>query len=187
MNMAIEGSADMVKVEEKYMLDICAKYGAEDLGSDYGEKWWDSRITFFFPDKCLDFPKLYGTIDTVATYSNINKIYWAMKNAVEQFKGVRFIAHFSHWYEWGCMMYDRFIMDNPPEDPEEVFRLHNQIWNAGVRAALENGGVINDHHGVGIKLGRMMKEAYGPSMQVFEGLKKTLDPNGIMNPYKMGI
>ena len=25
-----------------------------------------------------------------------------------------------------------------------------------------------------------MKEQYGPAMQVFEGLKKTLDPNGIM-------
>ena len=169
------------------MLQIAERYGAEDLGSDYGEKWWDSRLTFFYPDKCLDFPLMYGTMDTVATYSSIEKIYWSMKKEVEKFEGVRFIAHFSHWYEWGCMMYDRFIMDNPPEDPDKAFRLHNEIWNAGVRAALENGGVINDHHGVGIKLGRLMKEQYGPSMIVLEGLKKTLDPNGIMNPYKMGI
>lgn len=187
MNVAIEGAADDVELEEKHMLEIAEKYGAEDFGSDYGEKWWDSRLTFFYPDKCLDFPLMYGTMDTVATYSNIEKIYWAMKKEVEKFEGVRFIAHFSHWYEWGCMMYDRFIMDNPPEDPDEAFRLHNEIWSAGVRAALENGGVINDHHGVGIKLGRLMKEQYGPSMIVFEGLKKTLDPNGIMNPYKMGI
>lgn len=187
MNVAIEGAADDVELEEKHMLEIAEKYGAEDLGSDYGEKWWDSRLTFFYPDKCLDFPLMYGTMDTVATYSNIEKIYWAMKKEVEKFEGVRFIAHFSHWYEWGCMMYDRFIMDNPPEDPDEAFRLHNEIWSAGVRAALENGGVINDHHGVGIKLGRLMKEQYGPSMIVFEGLKKTLDPNGIMNPYKMGV
>lgn len=187
MNIAIEGSADDVELEEKHMLAIAERYGAEDLGSDYGEKWWDSRLTFFYPDKCLDFPAMYGTMDTVATYSNIEKIYWAMKKEVEKYDGVRFIAHFSHWYEWGCMMYDRFIMDNPPDDPDEAFRLHNEIWNAGIRAALENGGVINDHHGVGIKLGRLMKEQYGPSMLVFEGLKKTLDPNGIMNPYKMGV
>ena len=187
MNVAIEGNAEDVALEEKHMLQIAERYGAEDLGSDYGEKWWDSRLTFFYPDKCLDFPLMYGTMDTVATYSSIEKIYWAMKKEVEKFEGVRFIAHFSHWYEWGCMMYDRFIMDNPPEDPDKAFRLHNEIWNAGVRAALENGGVINDHHGVGIKLGRLMKEQYGPSMIVLEGLKKTLDPNGIMNPYKMGI
>ena len=32
-----------------------------------------------------------------------------------------------------------------------------------------------------------MKEQYGPSMEVFEGIKEKLDPNGIMNPYKMGV
>lgn len=66
-------------------------------------------------------------------------------------------------------------------------RLHNAIWNCGVRTALANGGVINDHHGVGIKPGRLMKEQYGPAMQVFEALKKHLDSNGIMNPFKLGI
>ena len=31
------------------------------------------------------------------------------------------------------------------------------------------------------------KTGYGPAMQVLEALKKQLDPNGIMNPYKMGL
>ena len=74
-----------------------------------------------------------------------------------------------------------------PSDPDEAIRLHNQIWNAGVRAAMENGGVINDHHGIGLKLSRLIKEQYGPAMQVMESLKKGLDPNGIMNPYKLGL
>lgn len=187
MNVALEGAADIVELEEKYMLDICGKYGAEDLGSDYGEKWWDSRLTFYYPDKVLDFPQMFGTMDTVLKYANVEKCYWAMKQAAEQFDGVRFIAHFSHWYEWGCIMYDRFIVDNPPQDAGEAFRLHNQVWNACIRAALDCGGVVNDHHGVGMKLGRLMKEQYKDSMIVFEGLKKTLDPNGIMNPYKLGI
>ena len=187
MNVALEGEEDITALEEKHMLDICSRYGAEDLGSDYGEKWWNNRLTFFYPDKVLDFPQMFGTMDTVMVYANVEKIYWAMKRETEKFKDVEFIAHFSHWYEWGCMMYDRFIMKSPPEDPDEAFRLHNQIWNAGVRAALENGGVVNDHHGVGIKLGRLMKEQYKESMIVFEGLKKALDPNGIMNPYKMGL
>ena len=33
----------------------------------------------------------------------------------------------------------------------------------------------------------LIKEQYGPAMQVFEGLKKQLDPNGIMNPFKLGL
>ena len=87
------------------------------------------------------------------------------------------------------MNYTRFIVEpeDVPQDPMEALRLHNQIWNVGVRAAMENGGVINDHHGIGLKLSRLMKEQYGSAMQVLEGLKKSLDPQGLMNPYKLGL
>ena len=188
MNLAIEGIADIVAVEERIILDICKKYNALDLGPEYGEKWYENRITFFYPGHIMNNPQMFGTMDTVAPYKDIEKIYWAMKHAIEDnFPMARFIAHCSHWYEWGTMIYDRFIVDEPPEDPEEAIRLHNQIWNAGVRAAIANGGVINDHHGVGLKLSRLMKEQYGPAMQVLQGLKASLDPNGIMNPYKLGL
>ena len=86
-------------------------------------------------------------------------------------------------------MYDRFIVEPEfvPQDPVEALKLHQEIWTTGIRAALANGGVVNDHHGVGIKLGRYVKEQYGSAMQVLEGIKKQLDPNGIMNPFKLGL
>ena len=40
MNIAYEGVKEMVEVEEKILLETFKKYGAEDLGSEYGEKWW---------------------------------------------------------------------------------------------------------------------------------------------------
>lgn len=188
MSLTVEGIARIVDVEEELILAIAKKYGAEYLGSEYGEKWFENRITFFYPGHMMNNPQMFGTMDTISTYDNIEKIYWAMKRTVEEnFSGVRFISHSSHWYDWGCMNYSRFIIDEPPDDEQECIRLHNRIWNAGVRAAIANGGVINDHHGVGLKLGRLMKEAYGPAMQVLTGIKKQLDPNGIMNPYKMGL
>lgn len=190
MNLTLEGYESIVEAEKEIVLRIVEKYDAQYLGNEYGEKWFENRITFFYPDHIMDLPQMFGTLDTVATHDNIEKIYWAMKHAVEDGfgeYGVRFISHSSHWYDWGTMNYSRFIIDNPPEDPEEALRVHNQIWNTGVRAALTNGGVLNDHHGVGLKLSRLVKEQYGPAMQVLQALKKELDPNGIMNPYKMGL
>ena len=32
-----------------------------------------------------------------------------------------------------------------------------------------------------------MKEQYGSSMMIYRGLKQMFDPNGIMNPFKMGV
>ena len=190
LNLTLEGYEKVVAAELEIVLDIAKKYGAEDLGTEYGEKWFQNRITFFYPGNIMDIPQMFGTMDTVATYANIEKIYLAMKKVInEKFPYVKYISHSSHWYEWGCMNYTRFIVDpaHVPSDPDEAIRLHNQIWNAGVRAAMENGGVINDHHGIGLKLSRLMKEQYGPAMQVMESLKKGLDPNGIMNPYKLGL
>ena len=190
MNLTLEGYEKIVDAEREIVLSIAEKYRAEYLGNEYGEKWFENRITFFYPDHIMDLPQMLGTLDTVATHDNIEKIYWAMKHAVEDGfgeYGVRFISHSSHWYEWGAMNYSRFIIDNPPQDPEEALRLHNRIWNAGVRAALANGGVLNDHHGVGLKLSRLVKEQYGPALQVLQALKRELDPNGILNPYKMGL
>jgi alkyldihydroxyacetonephosphate synthase len=133
-------------------------------------------------------PQAFGTLDTVATFSKIENVYWAMKKVVnENFPEAKFIGHFSHWYEWGCMLYARFIIDNPPEDPQEAIALYNKIWDMAIRAAIKEGGVINEHHGVGLKLGRIMKDLYGPAFKVLEDMKKVLDPNNIMNPGKMGF
>ena len=48
---------------------------------EYGEKWFQNRITFFYPDNIMDLPQMFGTLDTVATHDNIEKIYRAMKAA----------------------------------------------------------------------------------------------------------
>ena len=190
MNVTLEGLKRIVDIEMEIVQEITARYGAEDLGSEYGDKWYQNRITFFYPGHIMDIPQMFGTMDTAATYANIERIYWAMKKSInEHFPFVKYISHSSHWYEWGCMNYTRFIVEpeDVPQDPMEALRLHNQIWNVGVRAAMENGGVINDHHGIGLKLSRLMKEQYGSAMQVLEGLKKSLDPQGLMNPYKLGL
>ncbi len=183
-----DGPRGLVEYEEGMARQICLASAVEDLGTGPGEKWWEHRYDFYFPPYCLELPRMFGTMDTVATYENIEAVYRAMKDAVEDvYPGARFMAHFSHWYDWGCMCYDRFVVDEPPEDPVEALRLHNALWNAGIRAAIAHGGVINDHHGVGLKLARLMREQYGPAFQVLAGIKRALDPNDIMNPGKLGF
>jgi len=85
------------------------------------------------------------------------------------------------------MLYDRFIIRKPPESAEDALALHNEIWNRAVRINIQCGGVLNEHHGVGLKLSRLMREQYGPAYQIIEGLKKFVDPYNILNPGKMGF
>ncbi len=183
-----DGSEAIVDLEMAEACNICREQEHEDLGTEMGEIWWENRYKFFYPPYMFHLPQAFGTLDTVATFANIENVYWAMKNVVnENFQQARFIGHFSHWYEWGCMLYARFIIDEPPADPREAVALYNKIWDMSIRAAIKEGGVLNEHHGVGLKLGRLMKDLYGPSLAVLTGIKKTLDPNNIMNPGKMGF
>ncbi len=183
-----DGDKDMVDLEMNKALEICRRQKHEDLGQEPGESWWEHRYDFFFPNHMFRLPQAFGTLDTVATFANIESVYWAMKRVVEKhFPMARYIGHFSHWYEWGCMLYARFIIEEPPQDPHEAAQLYNRIWDMCLRAALENGGVLNEHHGIGLKLGRLMQELHGPAFDVIQKIKDVLDPNNIMNPGKMGL
>ncbi len=183
-----DGYETIVDFEMEYALRIMNGLNGKDLGSKGGELWWENKYKFFYPPYMFHLPQAFGTLDTVATFSDIENVYWAMKKVVnENFPEARFIGHFSHWYEWGCMLYARFIFPEAPADPREATQLYNKDWDMAIRAAIANGGVINEHHGVGLKLGRLMKELYGPAMPVLEGIKKQLDPNNLMNPGKMGF
>lgn len=183
-----DGPEKIVDLEMAQACAICRRQEHEDLGAEMGQTWWDHRYKFFYPPYMFHLPQAFGTLDTVATFANIEKVYWAMKNAVkENVPEATFIGHFSHWYEWGCMLYARFIVENPPQDPVEATLYYNRIWDLAIRAAIRAGGVINEHHGVGLKLGRLMKELYGPAFKVLTDVKAALDPNRIMNPGKMGF
>ncbi len=183
-----DGDEDLVDLEMNKALAICRSLPHEDLGTKLGEDWWEHRYDFFFPNHMFHLPQAFGTLDTVATFANIENVYRAMKRVIEeQFPIARYIGHFSHWYEWGCMLYARFIVDQAPVDPHEAVQLHNRIWDACLRAAMKEGGLLNEHHGIGLKLGRLMKELYGPAYAVLEGVKKSFDPHNIMNPGKMGF
>jgi alkyldihydroxyacetonephosphate synthase len=190
MVLGFDGDPDIAALEEQKALAICAELDGQDLGREPGESWWQHRYDFYYPPINLKLPWMYGTTETITTYDKIERLYWAEKRAVEEGFAdwnVKFIAHFSHWFHWGVMLYSRFIIEEPPEDAQEALRLHNRIWNTAMEAVLANGGMINEHHGVGLKLSRYMRRQYGDAWPFILRLKKTIDPNGIMNPGKVGF
>ena len=190
MVIGFDGDPDLAALQEQKAMTICSELGAKDLGREPGEAWWEHRYDFYYPPQNLKLPWMYGTTETVTTYNNIERVYYAEKKAVEETYAewdIDFIGHFSHWFHWGVMVYTRFIIKNPPEDAEEALRLHNRVWNTAMEAVLENGGMVNEHHGVGLKLSRYMRRQYGSAWDMMENIKHALDPNGIMNPGKVGF
>jgi alkyldihydroxyacetonephosphate synthase len=190
MILGFDGYADIAALQEQRAMAIVNELGATDLGREPGERWWNHRYDFYYPPHSLRLPAMYGTIETVSTFDRIEAIYHAKKAAIEGTfgaLGVSYIAHFSHWWRWGASLYDRFLFAEAPADPREAQALHDRVWDVAVQTSLAHGGMVNEHHGVGLKLSRFMRAQYGDAWPLLERIKDAMDPNGIMNPGKVGF
>lgn len=191
MVVMCDGARELVDYEVRAITELAERAGGIARGAEVGRIWWEGKYEPYAKGKLPQPPLMYGTFDQVARFADLPAIYRAKKEAIEtEFGpryGARYTAHLSHWYDWGSMLYDRFYVDTPPEDPAEAMELHDRLWDAGIRAGLANGAVLNDHHGVGIKLGRFMRPQLGVGFDLLRELKDAWDPNGIMNPGKLGF
>src|SRR5918997_83998 len=185
--LAFEGDSEAVEVEERRTLQIAGEAGGELLDPALGQRWWDRRYDFYHPPHQPELPAIWGTLDVVATYARIEAVYEALHKAVREPYadiGLELRMHFSHWYPWGTMIYGRFVV---PDGGPDALELHDRIWADGMNAALDAGGVMNDHHGVGLKLGPYMRRQHGQALDALRDIKAALDPDNIMNPGKMGL
>ena len=93
-------------------------------------------------------------------------------------------CHLSHSYVDGACLYFSFAATPPADAIESTYVA---MWDAGQRAVLASGGNLSHHHGVGLNRARFAAEALGSSFGVLHDIKRTLDPNGILNPGKLGL
>ena len=70
---------------------------------------------------------------------------------------------------------------------EAAEQKYDAIWRDGLAAATRAGGAISHHHGVGLLKGPAMAEEHRESFAIYEALKHSFDPDGILNPGKMGL
>jgi alkyldihydroxyacetonephosphate synthase len=183
---AFEGEPAVADAEAEATLELARRAGARILDGRLGETWWERRYDFYRPPHHPTLPSIWGTIEAVATYSRIEEVYRAVREAMRphEAEGLTMKIHLSHWYPWGTMLYGRFVVADGGPD---ALAWHDRIWEDGVRAILGAGGVMNDHHGVGLKLAPYMRAQHGAALDTLRRIKEVLDPNRIMNPGKLDL
>ncbi len=182
---------ELVELEAKYAFDICKQQNGKALPAFIGETWWDRRYVFYYPPYSPELPSIWGTVDVVCDFKHLEAVYHATTEAMQAAAppewNMGLNTHFSHWYEWGSMIYARMKIPTGPDNLEEAKALHDKIFYAGVEAAMQAGAVMNDHHGVGLRLAPYMDSQYGAGMTALAQIKKGLDPNNILCPGKLGL
>ena len=78
-------------------------------------------------------------------------------------------------------------ISEPPSKHDAAIAIYDEIWQRSSEVILREGAVINDHHGVGIKLGPYMRRQHGAALDAMRQIKAALDPHDVMNPGKLGL
>jgi len=181
---------ELVELEAAIAGDLCIAAGGADLGPVPAERWWEKRYDFYYPPHAPVLPSIWGTLDVVMDFTRAAKVYEAMRRAlVKPFSrwGLVLTPHFSHWYEWGTMLYARFKVPKGPGRYEDALELHDRIFRSGIEAALDAGALLNDHHGIGVRLAPFLDAACGSSWDVARRVKSALDPARVLCPGKLAL
>ena len=141
-------------------------------------KLWQARWDVYYSVKALN---NNGRVYSTDVCVPISKITECVKFAEEKAKefGVRapMVGH----------MGDGNFHVVLPYDPEQkdIYKKLRAFNGTLIRKALELEGTITGEHGVGLHKKEYLLEQHPDSIPVMKSIKRTLDPNNIMNPGKI--
>ena len=155
-------------------------------GESPARQWLKNRFVLpFLRDTLMDHGVLNDTLETSARWSRLQEVYRAGCEALKEAVGHPGIVlcHVSHVYPDGASLYFTFITPRPATQELEHWA---RIRDRAVTAFLQHGGALSHHHGVGSAHARWLPQALGdPAVSVLRALKRSLDPQDILNPGKL--
>jgi alkyldihydroxyacetonephosphate synthase len=180
-----EGDPEIVDATMNVATEECIDLGAERLDTELVGKWLGHRNDVSALEALISRGYVVDTMEIAAPWSRCNAVYEAATAAIRAVPGTLVAsAHQSHSYPDGACLYFTFA-GQPEAGAREAY--YRAAWDAGQRAVLEHGGALSHHHGVGLNRSRFVRDALGDAFDVLATVKAALDPNGILNPGKLGL
>ena len=194
LRLVFEGLTQEVEAHCAEASRIARTFGATDLEQAELEEYWETRHAI--ADRWAQNPELREGkwLETPAGKSQFDFLHMTIPAArllelrtqvfaCIQSSGVS-LCEEGVWIWPECyslVLYCRQTRDNSAaqlmhQTTEEIYRLVHDV-----------GGSIEYVHGVGVRLGHLMERELGSAMAVLRSLKTSLDPDGIMNPGKLGL
>ena len=182
--LLFEGERQRATREEEHARQLALEMGAEDLGEGPGKSWFVRRYDVSYKmSKVVDAGAFADTMEVATTWDKVMAVYEGVWKATAPLAFT--LCHFSHAYPEGCSLYFSFVASEASEDAQQA--RYAQLWEAAMTAAREAGANVSHHHGVGVLKAAALQEELGEGRKLLAALKKVFDPDGIMNPGKLGL
>ena len=180
-----EGDAGLIDATMAIVAEECDRAGATTADLDLVEKWLHHRNDVSALESLTHKGFVVDTMEVAAPWGAIDALFDGVHAAMMAVPHARAATcHLSHSYTDGACLYFTFAATPPAGERDATYVA---LWDAGQRAALALGANLSHHHGVGLNRGRFMTEALGPAHDVLWSLKRSLDPDNLLNPGKLGF
>jgi alkyldihydroxyacetonephosphate synthase len=178
-----QGDVTLVDTTMELVAEVCRDAHPED--PEHVAHWLEHRNDVAALEALISRGYVVDTMEVVGRWRDLPAIYRAALDALNSVDGtIAASAHQSHSYPEGGCLYFTFAAKVESDDRDRYYR---SVWDVGSRAVLGAGGALSHHHGVGLNRSRFVAEALGPAFEVLAATKAALDPNGILNPGKLGL
>lgn len=177
-----EGPKAMVEAEVAGVKDIAATAGLEPAPVELVEQWFSHRNTVPSWESFLSNGIVLDTIEISSAWDTIDAIYDEATASLKEVPGVLAAsAHSSHVYRNGINLY--FTFAARPENKEDMESTYFECWKRVLETTAKHGGGIAHHHGIGrVRKDYLHHDLGETGVQALRDLKRTFDPDGIMNP-----
>ncbi|MDH5438531.1 MAG: FAD-binding oxidoreductase [Candidatus Bathyarchaeota archaeon] len=168
--ISYEGVKEVVDAQAKRTASILEAEGGMKISDEVAEQYWADRHDMFSK---MNLVGAAGSIDTAVPVSKVLEFYkfledWAKRRGVKVFD-------IASW-----VLPENLGMDSAFDESE--VKAYIAARDEALRKALELGGTTSYCVGVGTRFPHLMREEHGPALDVLRAIKRTLDPNNIMNP-----
>jgi alkyldihydroxyacetonephosphate synthase len=177
-----EGTPAAVAARRREVTELLSGLGGACLGEEPGAAWAHGRFNApYLRDSLLDVGVLVETLETATFWSNRERLYTAVKTALETSlgAGTLVLCHVSHVYETGCSLYFT-VATKEGDAPLEQWLAAKAAASDAIVAA---GATITHHHAVGTDHKPWLEAEIGPvGVGILRAVKAQVDPTGILNP-----
>jgi alkyldihydroxyacetonephosphate synthase len=183
--LIFEGEGDAPQRDLEHARAILGRLGARHEGEGPARKWLLHRYAVSYRQAPVFAAGLFSdTMEVAAPWSKLRALYDGVRRALGEHVFV--MAHLSHAYPDGCCIYFSFAGtagDGGAGWDARSEQTYDRAWRAAMAAAIEAGGTLSHHHGVGrSKAPRMAHELGEGGVDAVRALMRAFDPKGILNP-----
>jgi alkyldihydroxyacetonephosphate synthase len=166
---------------------ICERSGGRWEGDGPARRWLARRYAVSYRQApVFAHGAFVDTMEVAARWSKLGDLYEGVRRALGEHVFV--MAHLSHGYPDGCCIYFSFAGSADPGLVRErgwdgaCEATYDRAWRAALAAAVEAGGTLAHHHGVGRSKAPRLAAELGAGIGVVRSLMQAFDPAGILNP-----